>query len=219
MQTKNKKRISPIVLSTLASILIIIGGFFILNNYIMSKKVIAYDYMANIFYQESIKENKEVKEEKEEIKQQEQPKEEVKKEENIITYIGYLNIPKIGLNKGFYDINNSENDVEKNLYVAPNSNYPDTKNSNLIIAAHSGTGWKAFFNDLYKLEKNDTLYITYKNKKYTYKIDKIYKQNKTGKIAIYRDYEKTTLTLVTCTNNDSTTQTIYISYLINEENI
>ena len=34
---------------------------------------------------------------------------------------------------------------------------------------------------------------------------------------IYRNYEKTTLTLITCTNNDSTTQTIYIAELINKE--
>ena len=66
-----------------------------------------------------------------------------------------------------------------------------------------------------KLELNvgDTAYVTYKNKKYTYKITNIYKQSKTGKIAIYRNYDKTTLTLVTCTNNDSKTQTIYISEL------
>ena len=41
----------------------------------------------------------------------------------------------------------------------------------------------------------------------------IYKHPKTGTIAIYRNYDKTTLTLVTCTNNDSTTQTIYIAEL------
>ena len=52
-------------------------------------------------------------------------------------------------------------------------------------------------------------------KKYTYRIVNIYTQPKTGKLAIYRDYSKTTLTLITCTNNDSTTQTIYISELIN----
>ena len=32
-------------------------------------------------------------------------------------------------------------------------------------------------------------------------------------IAIYRNYKKTTLTLVTCTNNDSNSQTIYIAEL------
>ena len=78
---------------------------------------------------------------------------------------------------------------------------------------HSGNSWRAFFNDLYKLSKGDYAYVTYKNKKYAYKIVNIYKQDKVGTIGIYRDYNKTTLTLVTCTNYESTTQTVYIAEL------
>ena len=132
-------------------------------------------------------------------------------------YIGYLNIPKINLTKGFLDNRSSENDVEKNILVVEGSNYPDVDKGNFILAGHSGTGWKAFFNDLYKLSAGDTAKITYKDKTYTYQITNIYKQPKTGKLAIYRNYDKTTLTLITCTNNDSTTQTIYIAELINKE--
>ena len=97
--------------------------------------------------------------------------------------------------------------------VVKESSYPDVDKGNLIIAGHSGNSWKAFFNDLYKLNKGDYAYVTYKNKKYAYKIVNIYKQDKVGTIAIYRDYNKTTLTLVTCTNYESTTQTIYIAEL------
>ena len=128
-------------------------------------------------------------------------------------YIGYLIIPKINLQKGFVDKRSSENDVEKNIMIVEGSNYPDVEKGNFIIAGHSGTGWKAFFNELYRLTTGDTAYITYKGKKYTYTITNIYKQQKTGKIAIYRNYDKTTLTLVTCTNNDDTTQTVYIAEL------
>jgi len=132
-------------------------------------------------------------------------------------YIGYLTIPKINLTKGFLDYRSSENDVEKNILVVDGSNYPNVEKGNFILAGHSGTGWKAFFNDLYKLKINDVIYINYKNKKYTYTITSIYTQPKIGKIAIYRDYNKTTLTLITCTNNDSKTQTIYIAELVNVE--
>ena len=118
---------------------------------------------------------------------------------------------------GFLDNRSSENDVEKNILVVEGSNYPDVDKGNFILAGHSGTGWKAFFNDLYKLSAGDTAKITYKDKTYTYQITNIYKQPKTGKLAIYRNYDKTTLTLITCTNNDSTTQTIYIAELINKE--
>lgn len=214
----NKNKVSPSVVASLASIFIIIGGFFITYNFIQSKKIKAYDYMANIFYEKSAQENKG---EKKEEKREDNNKQEQIQNNNlqVSNYIGYLEIPKINLKKGFLEISNKDNDVEKNIYVSPTSSYPDKEKGNLIIAAHSGTGWKAFFNDLYKLTTGDYAYVTYGNKKYTYKIDKIYEQEKTGKIAIYRDYEKTTLTLVTCTNNDSKTQTVYIAYLEKQEDI
>lgn len=203
---KKEKRISPSVLAAISALTILIGGFFLSYNYIKSKKIIAYDYIANVFYTNNL--NAYIEEDGIE-------REELAVEEGPVTneYIGYLNIPKINLTKGFLDKRSEDNDVEKNILVVKGSTYPDVEKGNFILAGHSGTGWKAFFNDLYKLEKNDEAYITYKNKKYIYKIVNIYTQPKTGTIAIYRDYDKTTLTLVTCTNNDSKTQTIYIAEL------
>ena len=206
-----QKRISPSVTAAVGALLTLIGGFFLSYNYIQSKKVVAYDYMANAFYNGN--EIVEITEEEDINK----PVEEELPEEVTNDYIGYLTIPKINLTKGFLDKRSTENDVEKNILVVSGSNYPDTEKGNLILAGHSGTGWKAFFNDLYKLEVNDTAYITYKNKKYIYSIVNIYTQPKVGKLAIYRNYDKTTLTLITCTNNDSTTQTIYIAELVSVE--
>ena len=205
------KRISPSETAFIGAIITLIGGFFISYNYIESQKIMAYDYMANAFY-----DGNQVTVAKNENNQTEEKKEGLSGE---ITndYIGYLNIPKINLTKGFLDNRSSENDVEKNILVVEGSNYPDVDKGNFILAGHSGTGWKAFFNDLYKLSAGDTAKITYKDKTYTYQITNIYKQPKTGKLAIYRNYDKTTLTLITCTNNDSTTQTIYIAELINKE--
>ncbi len=220
----NNKRTSPHVTATVGALITLVGGFFLSYNYIEAKKIVAYDYMANVFYNGNEivpKEEKDKKEEKNEINEEELTREEIKEEElpeEISNeYIGYLNIPKINLMKGFLDIRSPENDVEKNILVVEGSNYPTTDKGNLILAGHSGTGWKAFFNDLYKLEINDTAYVTYKNKKYVYRIVNIYTQPKVGKIAIYRNYDKTTLTLITCTNTSSTTQTIYIAELINIE--
>ena len=197
------------MIAVIGSIIIMVGGFFLSYNYIQSKKVMAYDYMANVFYSQN--DNQEI------VEQDGQEKEQSQTQENTTTftddYIGYLTIPKINLNKGFVDKRSTENDVEKNILVVEGSSYPDTDKGNLIIAGHSGTGWKAFFNDLYKLTTGDVAEVTYKNKKYIYKIVNIYKQPKIGKIAIYRNYDKTTLTLVTCTNNDDETQTIYIAEL------
>lgn len=212
MQTKtNKRKNSPTVTAFIGALLTLVGVFFLSYNYIESKKIVAYDYMANLFYN-----GKEVVE----ITESEDVNTPVEEEvPDVVTddYIGYLVIPKINLTKGFVDMRSSENDVEKNILVVQGSNYPDTEKGNLILAGHSGTGWKAFFNDLYQLQVGDTAYVTYKGKKYTYSISNIYKQEKVGKIAIYRDYSKTTLTLITCTNYESTTQTVYIAELISVE--
>lgn len=202
---KQEKRISPEMIAIIGSITILIGGFFLSYNYIQSKKVMAFDYISNVFYDQ----NQEII-----VSDGEQ---QVEEEEDLgeVTnnYIGYLTIPKINLKKGFLDKRSPDNDVEKNILVVEGSNYPDKDKGNLMLAGHSGTGWKAFFNDLYKLNKGDIAVVTYKGKTYTYKIVNIYTQPKVGKIAIYRNYDKTTLTLITCTNNDSTTQTIYIAEL------
>ena len=202
---KQEKRISPEMIAIIGSITILIGGFFLSYNYIQSKKVMAFDYISNVFYDQ----NQEII-----VSDGEQ---QVEDEEDLgeVTnnYIGYLSIPKINLKKGFLDKRSPDNDVEKNILVVEGSSYPTKEKGNLILAGHSGTGWKAFFNDLYKLNKGDKAIVTYKGKTYTYKITNIYTQPKVGKIAIYRNYDKTTLTLITCTNHDSTTQTIYIAEL------
>ncbi len=205
IDNKNEKRISPSVLAAISAVTILIGGFFLSYNYIQSKKIMAFDYMANIFYTNN--EDFFIEEDGRKITEG--------TDEGPVTndYIGYLNIPKINLTKGFLDKRSTENNVDKNILVVEGSNYPDVEKGNFIIAGHSGTGWNAFFNDLYKLNKGDVATVTYKNKKYTYKIVNIYQHPKIGTIAIYRNYDKTTLTLVTCTNNDSKTQTIYIAEL------
>lgn len=209
------KRISPSIIAVVGSVITLVGGFFLSYNYIQAKKIIAYDYMANAFYDGNNVTNI-ITEEADNSRE----KLEANHPEQITNdYIGYLTIPKINLKKGFLDQRSPENDVEKNILVVSGSTYPDTEKGNLILAGHSGTGWKAFFNDLYKLSANDVAYVTYKNKKYTYQIVNIYKQQKVGKLAIYRDYDKTTLTLITCTNFDSKTQTVYIAELVNVEDI
>lgn len=132
-------------------------------------------------------------------------------------YIGYLEIKKIGLYKGFVNKNSSLNNVDYNLQIINPSDYPDVDNGNFIIAAHSGNSSIAYFKNLYKLQNDDQVTIYYKNIKYTYTINDIYTQPKTGSVNIYRDKNVTTLTLITCTKNDNTTQTIYIASLTSKE--
>ena len=204
-QNKQEKRISSSTTAAIGAVIIIIGGFFLSYNYIISKKIVAYDYMASVFNRDV-----EILDYEGELE-----KEPVEEELGKVTndYIGYLTIPKINLKKGFLDMRSELNNVEQNVTVISGSSYPNKEKGNLILAAHSGTGWKAFFNDLYKLSTGDKAIVSYKGKTYTYTIVNIYKQEKTGKVAIYRNYDKTTLTLITCTNFDNATQTIYIAEL------
>lgn len=126
-------------------------------------------------------------------------------------YIGTLEIPKINVKKGFVDPSSKYNDISYNVTIIETSVFPDVENGAFILAAHSGSGPLAYFKDLYKLKVGDKAYISYKGVKYTYKIVKIYKQKKQGYVTIYRDVNKTTLALITCTKGDKKSQTVYIA--------
>lgn len=139
------------------------------------------------------------------------PKEEKKEYE---TYTGILEIPKINFSKGFYKKDSSLNNVKYNIKILPQSSYPDKDKGNTIIIGHSGNYNNSYFANLYKLDLGDTATIKYNNKKYTYKIVNIYTDTKDGTVTIYRDETKTCLTLITCTKDDKTTQTIYILELV-----
>lgn len=145
--------------------------------------------------------------------------EEIKKPTNNpdINYLAFLEIPKINLNQGLLPINSLYNNVNYHVEILKISDLPDKINGNFILAAHSGTSSIAYFRNLYKLKLDDLASIIYNNKKYTYKIVNIYNQTKKGSLNIYRDTNKTTLTLITCTKDDKTNQTVYILELIGVE--
>lgn len=134
-----------------------------------------------------------------------------------INYLAFLQIPKINLNQGLLPINSLYNNINYHVEILKISDLPDKVNGNFILAAHSGTSSIAYFKNLYKLELNDQASIIYNNKKYTYKIVNIYNQPKKGSLNIYRDTNKTTLTLITCTKDDKNNQTVYILELIGVE--
>ena len=132
------------------------------------------------------------------------------------TYIGQLSIPKIRFKRGFVKKESKYNNIEYNVTIAKEADYPDVKNGNFILMAHSGDAPISFFEPLYKLELGDIATVSYNAKAYYYRLVKTYQVEKTGKIAIYRDYNKKTLTLITCTHDDLTKQSVYIFEQTNE---
>ena len=149
-------------------------------------------------------------EEKKKAREEANKKAQAEREKIAKEFIGYLEIKKINLKQGLVSKKSYYNDVKYNIQMISTSDYPDKNLGNVILAAHSGTGYLAFFKNLYKLNKGDEAKITYKNYVYTYKIVNIYNVLKTGTVKINRDVHKTTLTLITCTHNSKTEQTVYI---------
>lgn len=139
------------------------------------------------------------------------------KEQPIINYLAFLEIPKINLNQGILPKTSYYNNVNYHVQILDISDLPDVINGNMVLAAHSGSSNIAYFKNLYKLTKDDMAYIIYNNKKYSYQIVNIYNQVKKGSLNIYRDINKTTLTLITCTKDDKNSQTVYILELTGVE--
>lgn len=130
---------------------------------------------------------------------------------NYDNYLGVLEIPRISLKRGFFDINSKYNDIQYNVTMVKGSTMPDKVNGNLILMAHSGDAYISYFAYLYMLKPGDPVYVTYEKKKYTYRIVNIYDVPKVGQVTINRNYNRTTLTLITCTKNNDQSQTIYIA--------
>ena len=127
----------------------------------------------------------------------------VSKEEND-EIIGTLTIDKLNLSKNIYNINSSHNNVEENVTILNND-------INLIVlAAHSGPGYIAFFDDLDKLELNDTINLTYNNKNLVYIVTNIEEQTKDGTIEINKT-DKQRLILTTCSKKDKNKQLVITS--------
>ena len=193
-------------------ILMLIGTLLITSDYLKSKKYKAYETINLALSKLPTYIEDDNTEDTNQPTQPEEPNNDPKDDQPNVTYkyIGTLEIPKISFNKGFVEKNTSANNVDYNIEILEQSDYPNVSKGNFIIAGHSGNGWNSFFKDLYQLEINDKAYVYYNHKKYTYNIVDIYYQPKTGKLKIYRDHNKTTMTLITCTKNDKTSQTVYI---------
>lgn len=121
--------------------------------------------------------------------QKEKIEDDVSLEKN--NYYGYLIIPSLNITYGFYDIHNEFNNVDKNVTLI-NSNIENT----YVLAAHSGMGNLAYFNDLKYLRKKDKIYLKFENKTLEYEVVNIRSNIKNGKIRIKN--KENQLILTTC---------------------
>lgn len=200
----NKKSKNPRVLIILGLFLLVIGiGVYCYNSFEYSKPLIEDKVLIDDFFNE-----------KETYNNQSQYS--INKSTDN-KYIAILEISSISLKTGLVDFKSSGNNVNKRVQIIAGSQMPNIEYGNLILAAHSGTSNISYFKNLYKMQEGNEIYIYYSGIKYVYVLNNIYDVNKTGEVDIKRDPNKNTLTLITCTKNSKTKQTVYVSYLKNTE--
>lgn len=141
-----------------------------------------------------------------------------KNENESSEYIGILEIPSISFKRGFVAKNDKSNNISENIQILKESDMPDVDRGNFIIAGHSGSGRIAFFKNLHCVKFNDLIHVYYNQVKYTYKVVDFYIEPKVGNIHIYRNKEKTTLTLTTCNQDKKDSQIVIISELVDSKN-
>lgn len=119
---------------------------------------------------------------------------------NLKDQIGELKIKKINLQEPLFSMDSQENTIEKHITILKDSIFPQHKNSIMFIAAHSGTGKIAYFEELDQLNPNDTIILTLENKKYFYQVKNIWEEKKNGYINVNKE-NKNQLILTTCSPN------------------
>lgn len=131
-------------------------------------------------------------------------------QDDISSYYGVLIIPAIKMELGFYEIGNKNNTVSKNVTLIE-SNIDNT----YILAAHSGVGRLAYFNDLRNIELGDEIYLKFKDKLNYYVVEDIKKEVKNGSIHIPN--KENMLVLTTCDQEQKGYQLIIIAYIQDKE--
>ena len=118
-----------------------------------------------------------------------------------------LEIPSIGLKRGVLDVDNKYNSANYNIELL------SINSDSVILASHNGNNYNSYFGKLNKLELGDNINYYYDGKIYTYIYSDSYEIKKNGYADIYRDENKKSIILITCKDNSSDGQVVYIGYL------
>ncbi|MBE6151477.1 MAG: sortase [Firmicutes bacterium] len=125
-----------------------------------------------------------------------------------------IEIPKINLKKIILSKDDKHNNIDENVTILKESNYPN-EFGNIYIAAHSGYGKHSYFNKLTELKINNKINIYYKNIKYVYKVVEIKKITKIETSSIVTK-NKNNLILITCSQEDKSKYLVVVSNQIKE---
>ena len=112
-------------------------------------------------------------------------------------YWGFIEIPKLNLYYGFYEVNNNNNEIKNGIEVMSGSEIPSSTGSNIVLVAHSGIGYNILFDRLDVLNIEDEVNLYFDKVKYTYKVKKILKKDKKEMLSLIKT-KNNTLMLLTC---------------------
>lgn len=122
--------------------------------------------------------------------------------------IGNIYIPKINLYKPLYSPSSNKNNIEENVTILDGTIFPNDESSIIFLAAHSGNGYKAYFDNLKYLDIDDLIYLTYYDKTYTYAVTNIREVDKNGYITGSRTNNHEII-LTTCSDTKGKQLIIY----------
>lgn len=209
-QLKNKKRMKKSHALILGSLLVFLGCISLSWNYLLRMRDEVFsDMKISMMDTEFIP----VQNNENEIIQSEVIPESYT-EEYVVDYskyYGVIEIPKIGLKRGFYNVGSKYNNIQYNVTLVEGSIPPTDGIGNMVLMAHSGDAYISYFAYLYRLNVGDDCYITMNGNQYHYRIVDIHNVGKTGLLMLDWNRSKMTLTLITCTKDSDTEQTIYIA--------
>ena len=122
-------------------------------------------------------------------------------------YKAVLDIPSINLKRGILDIDNKYNKAKYNIELVK-------EGDNLIVlASHNGNNYNSYFGKLKDMELSDTIDYYYDGKIYRYIYTDDYEIRKDGYADIYRKDNEKAIVLVTCKDNSSDGQIVFVGYL------
>lgn len=119
-------------------------------------------------------------------------------------------IPRINLREKVYTMDSRLNNVDYNVEILKSS---DLKRDLYFLASHSGGGRASLFDELFRLEKGDLVFIYYKNKKKVFVVEELFYIKKDGYFEISHDGDGF-LYLITCSLKYFDKQLIVKSKLI-----
>lgn len=128
--------------------------------------------------------------------------------QKIIEYEIVLEIPKINLKKGILKKEDKNNNIEENVTILQESQYPN-EDGNIYLAAHSGNGNKSYFNRLTELTLYDNVFLYYQNTKYIYHLIESREVSKNTQLTIQTETSNN-LILITCSQKDKSKYLILI---------